>query len=205
MYYPVQWDGLSFGLLVPCSPMARCLIGFLGRWGTYACPQCLPGDSVPIRSWTRTLWPPGIRHRHLPYHTIPSLAVNYVALLLPLRAVQFSSASPTFLGAYASTHFGSTFLVQLCMMLVDFIGHYLLSSIITFTVQWLSSCFDLIVCMDWQSLRLQTVPGNGACLRHCPSEGQCLRAGALGRLSPKGARLFSWIFRTNILKVQFKC
>ena len=46
-------------------------IGFLGRWGTYACPQCLPSDTVPIRSWTRTLRPPGIRHRHLPYHTIP--------------------------------------------------------------------------------------------------------------------------------------
>ena len=46
-------------------------IGFLGRWGTYACPQCLPSDIVPIRSWTRTLRPPGIRHRHLPYHTIP--------------------------------------------------------------------------------------------------------------------------------------
>ena len=30
-----------------------------------------PPDIVPIRSWTRTLRPPGIRHRHLPYHTIP--------------------------------------------------------------------------------------------------------------------------------------
>ena len=40
---------------------------------------------------------------------------------------------------------------------------------------------------SWQSLRLQTVRQR-ACLRHCPSEGQCLRAGygnALGRLSPK--------------------
>ena len=46
-------------------------MGFLGRWGTYACPQCLPSDTVPIRSWTRTLRRPGIRHRHLPYHTIP--------------------------------------------------------------------------------------------------------------------------------------
>ena len=36
--------------------------------------------------------------------------------------------------------------------------------------------------ISWQSLRLQTVPGNGACLRRCPSEGQCLRARALGRL-----------------------
>ena len=25
-------------------------IGFLGRWSTYACPQCLPSGSVPIRS-----------------------------------------------------------------------------------------------------------------------------------------------------------
>ena len=38
---------------------------------------------------------------------------------------------------------------------------------------------------SWRCLRLQTVPGNGACLRHCPSEGQCRGAGALGRLSPK--------------------
>ena len=29
------------------------------------------GGTVPIRSWTRTLRLPGIRHRHLPYHTIP--------------------------------------------------------------------------------------------------------------------------------------
>ena len=26
--------------------------GFLGRWGTHACPQCLPSDTVPIRSST---------------------------------------------------------------------------------------------------------------------------------------------------------
>ena len=44
-------------------------VGFLGRWGTHACPQCLPSGTVPIRSWTRTLRPPGIRHRHLPCHT----------------------------------------------------------------------------------------------------------------------------------------
>ena len=55
---------------------------------------------------------------------------------------------------------------------------------------------DYINVTGWQSLRLQTVPGNGACLRHCPSEGQCLRAGALGRLSPKGARSF----RMNVLR-----
>ena len=40
----------------------------LGRWGTYACPQCLPSDTVPIRNWTWTFRPPVIRHRHLPYH-----------------------------------------------------------------------------------------------------------------------------------------
>ena len=52
-------------------------IGFLGRWGTYACPQCLPSGTVPIRSWTRTLRPPGIRHRHLPYHTIPPCCIPH--------------------------------------------------------------------------------------------------------------------------------
>ena len=63
---------------VSCLRYAECsrapdyiTIGFLGRWGTYACPQCLPSGTVPIRSWTWTLWPPGIHHRHLPYHTIP--------------------------------------------------------------------------------------------------------------------------------------
>ena len=54
----------------PCPDYIN--VGFLGRWGTHACPQCLPSDIVPIRSWTRTLRPPGIRHRHLPYHTIPN-------------------------------------------------------------------------------------------------------------------------------------
>ena len=43
--------------------------------GTYACPQCLPSDIVPIRSWTRTLRWPGIRHRI--YHTIPYHAIPY--------------------------------------------------------------------------------------------------------------------------------
>ena len=44
----------------------------------YACQQCLPTDIVPIRSWTRTLRPPGIRqlsvtdiYHTIPYHTIP--------------------------------------------------------------------------------------------------------------------------------------
>ena len=43
-------------------------MGFLGRWGTHACPQCLLSGTVPIRSWTRTLRRPGIRHEHLPCH-----------------------------------------------------------------------------------------------------------------------------------------
>ena len=34
-------------------------VGFLGRWGMHACPQCLPSDTVPVRSWTRTLRRPG--------------------------------------------------------------------------------------------------------------------------------------------------
>ena len=52
---------------------------FPGRWGTYACPQCLPSDTVPIRSWTRTLRPPDIRHRHLPHHghTMPCHTIPY--------------------------------------------------------------------------------------------------------------------------------
>ena len=55
-------------------------IGFLGRWGTYACPQCLPSDIVSIRSWTRTLRRPGIRHRHLPYQ---ALLVRALLSVLP--------------------------------------------------------------------------------------------------------------------------
>ena len=54
-------------------------IGFLERWGTYACPQCLPSDIVPMRSWTRTLRPPGIRHRHLPYHHTPMKYLQHPA------------------------------------------------------------------------------------------------------------------------------
>ena len=61
-------------------------VGCLGRWGTHACPQCLPSDTVPVRSWTRTPRRPGIRHRHLPchwcaftdlYHTMPYHAMPY--------------------------------------------------------------------------------------------------------------------------------
>ena len=57
------------------------LAHLLGRWGTYACAQCLPSGIVPIRSWTRTLRPPGIRPRHLPYHTIPYLSANPFTIL----------------------------------------------------------------------------------------------------------------------------
>ena len=60
-------------------------MGFLGRWGTYACPQCLPSDIVPIRSWTRTLRRPGIRHRHLPYHTMPLLINGHAAAVLAVH------------------------------------------------------------------------------------------------------------------------
>ena len=31
-----------------CSHAPTCNIGFLGRCGVYACPQCLPSDIVPI-------------------------------------------------------------------------------------------------------------------------------------------------------------
>ena len=82
MYYPVQWDGLSSGYAVVlssatetvCSHAPMCNAGFLGRWGMHACPQCLPSDIVPIRSWTRTLRRPGVRHRHLPCHAMPCQA-----------------------------------------------------------------------------------------------------------------------------------
>ena len=53
------------------------------------CPQCLPSDIVPIRSWTRTLRPPGIRHRHLPYHTIP-----YHTMLVASGAPSHTSTIP---------------------------------------------------------------------------------------------------------------
>ena len=69
--YPVKlkWDGSSSGYAVAMfshGPMRN--VGVFGRWGTYACPQCLPSDTVPIRSWTWTLRPPVIRHRHLVWY-----------------------------------------------------------------------------------------------------------------------------------------
>ena len=59
-------------------------------------------DTVPVRSWTRTLRRPGIRHRHLPCHAMPcqqfsgNLApwpLEHAVLSVPLRSVQFSSAA----------------------------------------------------------------------------------------------------------------
>ena len=84
--YPAQWDGLSSGLPVAAfshAPMRN--IGFLGRWGTHACPQCLPSDTVPIRSWTwtlTTLRPSDIRHRHLPCHAMPSFTFSSYCFVL---------------------------------------------------------------------------------------------------------------------------
>ena len=76
-YYPVLAWPINLQAYATIPYYAECSrapdyinVGFLGRWGTCACPQCLPSDTVPIRSWTRTLRPPGIRHRHLPYHAI---------------------------------------------------------------------------------------------------------------------------------------
>ena len=45
----------------------------------------LPSDIVPVRSWTRTLRPPGIRHRHLPCHAISHGMHRGVQLGLWLR------------------------------------------------------------------------------------------------------------------------
>ena len=77
---PAQASSVAQYYSVACLRYAECSrapdyinVEFLGRWCTYACPQCLSSDTVPIRSWTRTLRLPGIRHRHLPYHTIPTL------------------------------------------------------------------------------------------------------------------------------------
>ena len=76
---------------VACLRYAECSrapdyinIGFLGRWGTYAYPQCLPSGTVPIRSWTRTPRRPGIRHRHLPYHTIPYHTISIESITLAM-------------------------------------------------------------------------------------------------------------------------
>ena len=47
-------------------------MGFLGRWGTCACPQCLPNGTVPIRSWTRTFRLPAIVMSFTDiYHDVP--------------------------------------------------------------------------------------------------------------------------------------
>ena len=106
-------------------------IGYLGRWGTHACPQCLPSDTVPIRSWTRTPRRPGIRHRHLPYQPIMCIMVppfwvhlcnmvRFYALwpVPPFWGHLCIMAGSAFLGASigsaflgASMHYGTTFLL----------------------------------------------------------------------------------------------
>ena len=77
-------------------------IGVFGggaRGHTYACPQCLPSDIVPIRSWTRTLRRPGIRHRHLPYHTMSALSRIDVTRRLGCSPVVVTVWSPRMLVA----------------------------------------------------------------------------------------------------------
>ena len=61
----------------------------------------IPSTIPDIRSWTRTLRRPGIRHRHLPYHTIPYqmhvlCSVQQRCTFRPttFSSVQFSSAIP---------------------------------------------------------------------------------------------------------------
>ena len=90
LHRPLPYHTIPYSVLTTVfshGPMRN--IGFLGRWGTYACPQCLPSDIVPIRSWTRTLRPPGIRHRHLPCHTIHTLPYHTITLYL---TTQFTGA-----------------------------------------------------------------------------------------------------------------
>ena len=55
---------------VPFTPACASYLHSL-RPDTYACPQCLPSDTVPIQSRTWTLQQLAILHRLLPYHTIP--------------------------------------------------------------------------------------------------------------------------------------
>ena len=81
-------------------------VGFLGRWGTHACPQCLPSDTVPIRSWTRTLR----RHRMsatdichtMPCHTIDNFEGRLSTCLMVIQGNSlnaFESHTPTFAAA----------------------------------------------------------------------------------------------------------
>ena len=79
-----QQDGLRLGRAVAefsHAPM---------RWGTYACPQCLPSDIVPIRSWTWTLRRPATLYRLRPCHAIPS-RMGTVWYGLPLETAEIRS------------------------------------------------------------------------------------------------------------------
>ena len=82
-------------------------IGFLGRWGTHACPQCLPSDIVPVRSWTRTLRRPGIRHRHLPCHAMPCHHLAAHAMHGARSCPSARTQPPTATGAPSQTSAGS--------------------------------------------------------------------------------------------------
>ena len=53
--------------LLPRSPCPDAVFSGGGA-RTHACPQCLPSDTVPVRSGTWTLRRPAILHRHLPSH-----------------------------------------------------------------------------------------------------------------------------------------
>ena len=64
-------------------------------------------------------------------------------------------------------------------------------------------CNLSIIVMGWQSLRLQTVPGNGACLRHCPSEGQCLRYLLISSSAHNGRRRQE-LSCCNLLPISYK-
>ena len=51
---------------------------------------CLLSDIAPIRSWTWTLRPPDVRHRHLPYHTIPPT----FSMIAPPRLLENDTPPP---------------------------------------------------------------------------------------------------------------
>ena len=84
-----HWHGRLSHWPTPCrvsrAPDHAAKAGFLGRWGTHSCPQRLPSDIVPIRSWTRTLRLPGIRHRHLPCHAMHTQPLTATATRMASR------------------------------------------------------------------------------------------------------------------------
>ena len=75
MYYPVlAWSIqlLAYAMpSVPVPPIMSLTWGFSGGGARVPARSVLPSDIVPVRSWTRTLRRPGIRHRHLPCHAMP--------------------------------------------------------------------------------------------------------------------------------------